>query len=87
MTVNSIKRASQSSRASWSDGDHLSRDLDAKLRRRFDHLDPDMVKAVLAAVQREFDGAPIRSFVDILAEREAVERLSALPGTARTGVP
>ncbi len=58
------------------------------LRRRFPQCSPEEIDRVLAAAHHGYEGRPIRHFVPILVERDAIEALlSAHPtAPARTAV-
>jgi hypothetical protein len=47
-----------------------------RLQAKFPDARPDVVDAVVQALHHEFDGDPIRDFVPVLVEREAVARLT-----------
>jgi hypothetical protein len=50
-----------------------------RLRSRFPDTPADTVNRLVAEVHHEFDGHPIRDFIPVLVEREAVNHLRARP--------
>jgi len=48
-----------------------------RLRRRYPTVTDLTVKTVVDASYHDLDGAPIRSFVGILVEKQAAERLAS----------
>ena len=50
-------------------------EVSRRLQAKFPDARPDVVDAMVAALHHEFDGDPIRDFVPVLVEREAVARL------------
>ena len=48
-----------------------------RLRRRYPTVTDLTVKTVVDALYHDLDGAPIRSFVGILVEKQAAERLAS----------
>jgi hypothetical protein len=47
----------------------------ARLKARLPHVDGTTIEAHVDAAYHEFDGAPIRDFVEILVERSALEKV------------
>jgi len=47
-----------------------------RLQERFPDARPDVVDALVQDLHHEFDGDPIRDFLPVLVEREAVARLT-----------
>ncbi|RNL64067.1 hypothetical protein EFK50_05825 [Nocardioides marmoriginsengisoli] len=47
----------------------------ARLKARHPSIDITTIKAQVDAAYHEFDGAPIRDFVEILVERAALEKV------------
>ena len=47
----------------------------ARLQARLPNIDVTTIKAQVDAAYHEFDGAPIRDFVEILVERVALEKV------------
>jgi hypothetical protein len=56
--------------------------LTERLAMRFPQLSGRLVEAVVAAAHLHFADAPIREFVPLLVEHDAVERLWSLAGSA-----
>ena len=50
-----------------------------RLLARFPDARPEVVDALVNDLHHEFDGDPIRDFIPVLVERQAVERLRAIP--------
>ena len=50
-----------------------------RLLARFGHTPPETVRAIVHASYAEFKGKPIRDFVPVLVERDAVQRLNTGP--------
>lgn len=46
----------------------------ARLKSRLPHIDPRIIEEHVQAAYHEFDGAPIRDFVEILTERVALQK-------------
>lgn len=51
-----------------------------RLRARFPGAGPAVIEAMVSDLHRTFDGTPIRDFVPVLVEREAMDRLSSMAG-------
>lgn len=49
-----------------------------RLADRFPDVAPDQVSVVVEAAHRRYDGSRIRTFVPVLVEHDAVERLKPL---------
>lgn len=49
----------------------------ARLKTRLPHIDSSVIEASVDAAYHEFDGAPIRDFVEILTERLALEKVES----------
>ena len=54
---------------------HAMDELADRLRGRFPDAQFDRIKQVVAQVHHQFDGSPIRDFIPVLVEREAVDQL------------
>jgi hypothetical protein len=50
-----------------------------RLRGRFPDAPADTIDQLVKQVHHEFDGHPIRDFIPVLVEREAVDHLRAHP--------
>jgi hypothetical protein len=47
----------------------------ARLKARLPHVETDVIDHLVQVAYHEFDGAPIRDFVEILTERVALEKV------------
>ena len=47
-----------------------------RLQERFPDARPEVIDAMVRDLHHQFDGDPIRDFVPVLVEREAVSRLA-----------
>ncbi|WP_460720045.1 three-helix bundle dimerization domain-containing protein [Nocardia heshunensis] len=54
---------------------------------RFPALGNDTISGIVSEVHRRFDDRPVRDFVPLLVEREALRRLSATGGDGRSSRP
>jgi hypothetical protein len=63
---------------------HAIVELAERLRTRFPDAPADAVDQLVTQIHHEFDGHPIRDFIPVLVEREAVDQLRARP-RARVG--
>jgi hypothetical protein len=52
-------------------------EVSRRLRAKFPDTRAEVIDATVAELHREFDGDPIRDFVPVLVERQAVERLAS----------
>jgi hypothetical protein len=59
--------------------DQALTEMALRLRERFPTEPPETIDKVVRDYHREFDGDPIRDFIPVLVERQAVERLRAIP--------
>lgn len=59
--------------------DQALNELAQRLRDRFPSQPPETIEKVVRDYHREFDGDPIRDFIPVLVERQAVDRLSDVP--------
>ncbi len=69
---------------SSTDEDQALTELSARLRERFPTALPETIDTVVRGSHREFDGDPIRDFIPVLVEREAVARLRQIPDQRRS---
>lgn len=53
--------------------------LAQRLRERFPSQPPETIEKVVRDYHRDFDGDPIRDFIPVLVERQAVDRLREVP--------
>jgi hypothetical protein len=53
--------------------------LSERLRERFPSAQPETIEKVVRDYHRMFDGVPIRDFVPVLVERDAVALLRQIP--------
>lgn len=58
-----------------------------RVRSRFPTVPSDTVDEVVAQYHHEYDGRPIREFVPILVERDAVDHLSSESVSSQTAAP
>ncbi len=57
--------------------DQVLAEISERLQRRFPDTAPQDIEREVTRAHHEFDGKPIRDFVPILVEREALDRLRA----------
>ena len=55
---------------------HAISEVTRRLQEKFPDARPDVIDAMVRDLHHEFDGDPIRDFVPVLVEREAVTRLA-----------
>ena len=55
---------------------HAISEVTRRLQEKFPDARPDVINAMVRDLHHEFDGDPIRDFVPVLVEREAVTRLA-----------
>ena len=53
--------------------------LEQRLQHRFPTQPPATIEKVVRDYYRDFDGDPIRDFIPVLVERQAVDRLREFP--------
>ncbi|MFL6062034.1 MAG: three-helix bundle dimerization domain-containing protein [Marmoricola sp.] len=53
---------------------HALEQVAARLKARLPHVEEATIERYVQAAYHEFDGAPIRDFVEILTERGAMEK-------------
>jgi hypothetical protein len=61
--------------ATAKDEDQALAQVAARLKARLPHVDGTLIENTVQAAYHEFDGAPIRDFVEILTERAALEKV------------
>jgi len=54
--------------------------VEERLRVRFPAVDTETIASTVTMFRKEYDGRPIRAFVPVLVERDAVEHLVRMPG-------
>ena len=54
---------------------HALDQLSDRLQGRFPEAPKDQIRNVVRQLHHEYDGSPIRDFIPVLVEREAVDRL------------
>jgi hypothetical protein len=58
---------------------HAIVELAERLHARFPDAPADTIEQLVTQIHHEYDGHPIRDFIPVLVEREAVDQLRARP--------
>jgi uncharacterized protein with HEPN domain len=54
-----------------------------RLRSRFPHVDPTEINEIVDRYHHSYDGRPIREFIPVLVERQALDQLQHIPQQRR----